>query len=308
MIFQFRKTYASDTLLEVKDLRNGDWVNVYEPTEKEISKLINYYKVPAEFVHAALDLKERSRIDVLGKWKLFIVRIPVKENGLFVIIPLGVITNEYNIFTVCAKPNEVINRFLTDKLTGFYTSKRTRFLLYIIRNANKYFDQYVEQLHEINAKTEHKLLHSERNAEVIAFLQIQKTITYFHAALINNGVLFEKIFTNKKIQIFAEDKEILEDMIVENKELLETVSIFMNNIGNTMDAYASIISNNLNITMKFLTSLTILLSLPTIITSFFGMNVALPFQTHPLAYIIIILFSFFLIIVGLYFFIKNNWL
>ena len=308
MILQFRKIQASQNLIEVKELRHGDWVNTIEPTDREISKLIREYKVPAEFVHASLDLKERSRIDILGKWKLFIIRIPIKQNGEFVIIPLGVIINEYNIFTICAKPNEVINRFLTDKMPGFYTSKRTRFVLFVIKNANKYFDQYVEELHEINSRTEHKLLRSERNAEVIAFPQIQKTITYFHAALINNGVLFEKLFTNKKIEFFTADKEILEDMIVENKELLETVSIFMNNIGNTMDAYASIISNNLNITMKFLTSLTILLSLPTIITSFFGMNVSLPFQGSPIAYVTIILICFISIIAGLYFFIRNNWL
>lgn len=308
MILQFRKIQASQNLIEVRELRHGDWVNTIEPTDREISKLIREYKVPAEFVHASLDLKERSRIDILGKWKLFIIRIPIKQNGQFIIIPLGVIINEYNIFTICAKPNEVINRFLTDKMPGFYTSKRTRFVLFVIKNANKYFDQYVEELHEINSRTEHKLLRSERNAEVISFLEIQKTITYFHAALINNGVLFEKIFTNKKIEFFSADKEILEDMIVENKELLETVSIFMNNIGNTMDAYASIISNNLNITMKFLTSLTILLSLPTIITSFYGMNIALPFQGHPLAFLIIIVICFVLIIAGLYFFIRNNWL
>ena len=308
MIMLFRKTQAADKLTEVNSLRHGDWIDVVEPTEKEINQLIKEYGIPAEFVHASLDLKERSRMDVVKNWKLFIIRIPIKIDSKFLIIPLGVIINEYNIVTICARPNEVVNCFLTTNISGFYTSKRTRFLLYLIKYANKYFDQYVEELQQITTKVEHRLLHSQANSEVIAFLEIQKTITYFHSALINNGMLFEKITVNKKIEFFSADKEILEDMIIENKELLETVTIFMNNINSTMDAYASVISNNLNITMKFLTSLTIILNLPNIITSFYGMNVKLPLADNPLAYLIIILLSLGLIVFSLYFFFKRRWL
>jgi len=308
MITIFRKTQTADKLTEVETLRHGDWVNVIDPSEKEIKELVSKYAIPTEFVHAALDLKERSRIDSVKNWKLFIIRIPVKDDRKFHIIPLGILINDYNIVTICAKPNEVVNRFLTVQISGFYTSKRTRFLLYLIKHANKYFDQYVEELQEITTRVEHRLLHSQANAEVIAFLEIQKTITYFHSALINNGMLFEKITVNKKIEFYTADKEILEDMIIENKELLETVTIFMNNINSTMDAYASVISNNLNITMKFLTSLTIILNLPNIITSFYGMNVDLPLDQHPYAYLIILLLSFSLIIFSLYFFFKRKWL
>lgn len=308
MIIIFRKTEKDSELREEKSLRHGDWVNVVEPDASEIRKLIKEYKIPAEFVYASLDLKERSRIDSVKNWKLFIIRIPVKHEHKYQIIPVGVLVNEYNIFTICAKPNEAVNRFLTANIDGFYTSKRTRFLLYLIKNANKYFDQYVEELQELTTRAEHRLLHSQANSEVIAFLEIQKTITYFHSALINNEMLFEKITVNKKIEFFAADKEILEDMIIENKELLETVTIFMNNINSTMDAYASVISNNLNITMKFLTSLTIILNLPNIITSFYGMNVKLPLADNPLAYLLIILLSLILVISSLYLFFKHRWL
>jgi len=308
MILILRKTQQADRLAEVKLVRHGDWINVIDPSEKEIQELVGKYKVPAEFVHASLDLKERSRIDTVKNWKLFIIRIPVKKETKFLIIPIGVVVNEYNIITICAKENEVVNRFLTDKMNGFYTSKRTRFLLYLIKNANYYFDRYVEELQEITTRVEHRLLHSQANAEVISFLEIQKTITYFHSALINNGMLFEKIIVNKKIEIFPADKEILEDMIIENKELLETVTIFMNNINSTMDAYASVISNNLNITMKFLTSLTIILNLPNIITSFYGMNVKLPMAQDPMAYLTILLLCLSLIIFSLYFFFRKRWL
>jgi len=308
MLHIFRKTQKNAKLAAVSRLYHGDWVNVVNPSEKEIAELVNKYGLPAEFVHAALDEKERSRIDAVKNWKLFIIRIPVKIDNELLIIPLGVIINECNIFTICAKPNEVINDFLTSETNGFYTSKRTRFLLFLIKKANKYFDKYVEELQRTTSRVEHRLLHSQANAEVISFLQIQKTITYFHSALINNGVLFEKITVNKKITFYPADKEILEDMIIENKELLETVTIFINNINSTMDAYASVISNNLNITMKFLTSLTIILNLPNIITSFYGMNVKLPLAQHPFAYLIILIFSLTLIFFVLYLFFKRRWL
>jgi len=309
MILYFRKSHRSDELAEVNMLKPGDWANVIDPTKKEIETLVLKHNLPREFVHAALDPKERSRIDHFGNSKLFIIRIPVKENNKYFVIPIGVVITESNIFTITAKPNEILNSFLTEKISGFYTTKRLRFVLYLIQSANRYFDKYVEEVYSYTERLEAKLLRSERNIEVVSFLEVQKTITYFHAALINNGVLFERIIANnKKIEIFPDDRELLEDMIIENKELLETVTIFMNNLGNTMDAYASIISNNLNMTMKFLTSLTIILTLPTIITSFYGMNVKLPFAQSPVAYVLIILVCVISVLVALYSFMKRNWL
>ncbi len=308
MILTFRKTHQNDNLAEVSKLRQGDWVNVVAPNDEEIKALTTENQIPAEFIHAALDPKERSRFDTYKDWKLIIIRVPLKLEGKYHIIPVGVIVNKYNIFTVCAEASEVINYFLTTKMPGFYTSKRVRFLLYLIKIANKYFDKYVEELQELTTKTEHRLMHSQANSEVIAFLETQKTITYFHSALVNNGMLFEKITVNKKLNFYEEDKEIMEDMIIENKELSETVNIFMNNLNSTMDAYASVISNNLNITMKFLTSLTIILNLPNIITSFYGMNVKLPLANNPLAYLIIFFISLLLIAFSLYFFFKRRWL
>ena len=308
MILYFRKTHGSDNLIEVKEVKHGDWISVLEPTPAEIKFLIEKHGIPPEFIHSSLDMKERSRIDQMDDHKLFILRLPIKQNNRYHIMPLGIIINRYNIFTIALRHNEVINAFLTDNIAGFYTTKRTRFLLYLIKLTNNFFDKYVEELYQYTDTLESRLLKSERNIEVVSFLEIQKTITFFHAGLINNGVLFEKIIANKKVEIYPEDKELLEDMIIENKELLETVNIFMNNLGNTMDAYTSIISNNLNITMKFLTSLTIILSLPTILTSFYGMNIALPYQSQPLAYVMVILLSLVLIFTSLAFFIKKNWL
>jgi len=309
MILFFRKSHRSDVLAEVSSLKPGDWVNVIEPAKDEVENLVKKYGLPREFVHAALDPKERSRIDHIDKTKLFIIRIPVKQESKYFVIPIGVIITESNIFTICAKPNQIVNSFLTEKIEGFYTTKRLRFVLYLIQYANRYFDKYVEEVYSYTERLENSLMRSERNKEVVAFLEVQKTITYFHSALINNGVLFDRIISNnKKIEIYPDDKELLEDMIIENKELLETVTIFMNNLGNTMDAYASIISNNLNVTMKYLTSLTIILTLPTIITSFFGMNVKIPFADSSVAYILIILLCVISVLGALYSFIKRNWL
>jgi magnesium transporter len=309
MMLYFRKSHRSDELSEVTTLKPGDWANVIDPSNKEIESLVLKHNLPREFVHAALDPKERSRIDHIGNNKLFIIRIPVKENSKYFVIPIGVVITESNIFTITAKPNQILNSFLTEKIDGFYTTKRLRFVLYLIQSANRYFDKYVEEVYSYTERLEAKLLRSERNIEVVSFLEVQKTITYFHSALINNGVLFERIIANnKKIEIYPDDRELLEDMIIENKELLETVTIFMNNLGNTMDAYASIISNNLNMTMKFLTSLTIILTLPTIITSFYGMNVKLPFAQSPVAYVLIILVCVISVLVALYSFMKRNWL
>lgn len=308
MLAIYRKTSKSSRLESKQDIQKGDWLNIVSPSAKEVRLLHKDFGIPLEFIHASLDVNERPRIDEFKDIKLIILRAPVKNDGVYHIMPIGIVITESLFITISGLPSQVIAEFEQDKVSEFCTTKRIRFLLQIIKVINKYFDIYVEEFHTLTSKLESELLSSQKNQQVIEFLETQKTATYFHTAVTNNGTLFEKLITHKKLDVFSEDKELLEDMIVENKEITETLTIFINNLSNTMDAYASIISNNLNITMKFLTSLTIILTIPTIITSFYGMNIRLPLQQNPLAYLYLIIVIILLLIISVYFFSKKDWL
>lgn len=308
-MLQIFKT-IEDKLEELQDFEEGVWVHLTDPSEYEIQKVCEALHVDPDYVRAPLDEEEKPRIESDGENTLIIVDIPIVEmenNSLiYTTIPLGIIITEKSIITVCLKETSIITDFIENRVKTFYTYKKTRFILQILyKNAAQYL-MYLRQIDKASSIIELELHKSMKNKELIQLLALSKSLVYFTTSLTANEIVMEKILKADYIKKYPDDTELLEDVIVENKQAIEMANIYTNILSSTMDAFASIISNNLNMVMKFLTSVTIVLAIPTIVYSFFGMNVKLPFENNPMAGGIIFLLSIVLCIISVFILMKKK--
>ncbi len=289
------KTDEQGLFMETTKLEKGCWINLINPTLQEINTLCNSIGVLEEFLRYPLDQEERARIDAEDDQTLIVIDLPVVEKddnnmGGFSTIPLGMIVVRDDYFiTVSTQDNPIIREFVDCKVKGFFTFKKTRFILQILYKIATYYLTYLKYINRETDKAEHKLQKSMRNKELVKLLELEKSLVYFTTSLKSNEVVMEKLMRSKCIKMYEEDEDILEDAIVENRQAIEMGTIYRDILGGTMDAYASIISNNLNIVMKFLASVTIVLSIPTIVSGLWGMNVeGLPFATTPYGFWIVL--------------------
>jgi len=211
------------------------------------------------------------------------------------------------IITICRRPNEVIQEFTSGKMRGLSTAKRNRFILRLLLMTANRFLAYLREINRLVEATEDKMQASMQNREVLELLKYSKSLVLFTQALKSNELMLERLKRSQLFHQYPEDEDLLEDVITENQQAIEMVNISSTILSSLMDAFASIISNNLNVVMKFLASVTIVLSIPTIVTSFFGMNVKLPFQNLDLAYLLIIVLFLTISAVIVYLFIKRDW-
>lgn len=277
-------------LKKIQEITDGAWVNVINPSEEEINFIVSSLNVDTDFIRAALDEEERPRIeiDAYTENKLIIVDTPIvgeeRNSKIYETIPLAIISTKMALVTICLKENNVIDGFLENHVKTFFTFKKYRFILQILyRNASLYL-QYLKQIDKQSSIIENELHKSMKNKELIQLLTIEKSLVYFSTSLKSNELVMEKLMKYDFIKHYEEDKELLEDTIIENKQAIEMAKIYSDILSGTMDAFASVISNNLNIVMKVLTSITIVMAIPTIIASFFGMNVPVPFTDNRLAF------------------------
>lgn len=281
---------------ERDSMGSGVWINMINPTAEEINKISASLNIPADFIKSALDEEERAHIDTEGENTLILIDIPVLTNeehaGLYATMPLGIIIGEKHIVTVCLNDNPILNDFVKGRVRAFWTYKKTRFLFQILHRNSVYFLQYLRNIDRLSDKIERELHRSMKNKELIQLLGLEKSLVYFSTSLKSNEAILEKLLRFKPIKIYTDDEELLEDVIIENKQAIEMSNIYSNILSGTMDAFASVISNNLNIVMKFLASITIVLSIPTMIASFYGMNVKLPLMNNSYAFLIIFIMSF----------------
>ncbi|MCD6215984.1 MAG: magnesium transporter CorA family protein [Candidatus Aenigmarchaeota archaeon] len=310
MIKIFKKNKAR--VYELKKISNGSWISLINPTEEEIEYISKKLKVPKDFLTSVLDEDEKPRIEKEDGVTLVVFRVPYKKyisNKLKITtLPIGIIITKKNIITICLKENKIIDDFTEGKIKLFSVDKRIRFTLQILARANHYFIKYLNDIEKEINKTEKSLMKSLRNKEIISLLQLEKILVYFNTSTVGNDNVLEKISKGKIINLAEEDEDILEDIIIETRQAILMSKIFSNILSSTMDAYTSVISNNLNIVMKFLASITIILSIPTIVASIYGMNVKLPLQTNPHAFFITLLISLILSGSLAYIFAKKNWL
>ena len=306
-----RRSLRDENIVESKDIFRGCWISLTKPTKKEIDFVIEKTGISSEFIKAALDENERPRFDV-EKDVLIIFRVPSDVGNSsgreLETLPIGIIITEDYIITASVMETDILKDFYENKVKDFYTTKMTRFLIQILSRANYYFVRYLEKIEDEIDRTEDSLMESMKNEDLIRLFKIQKTLIYFNRAQLTNGIVLDNILKGKVVKLYKEDKDVLDDIIIENKQSLEMTTTYYNILTNTIAAYSSLVSNNLNVVMKLLTSLTIILSIPTIIGSIYGMNIGLPFQDNPFAFAFTLLISFLLSLIVAILFIKKKYL
>jgi magnesium transporter len=288
---------------------DGSWLNVIQPNPEEISRLIEL-GIPQDYITYSLDIDERARVEREDGELLILLRVSYFEGEAadipYITIPLGIILTDHYIVTICRQENEVVQEMT--RLRDLSTIKRNRFVLRLLLRAATRFLTHLRQITKSVDALEDQLQLSTRNKEVLELLKYQKSLTLFTTALKSHELMMKRLQQSQLFRAYEEDEDLLEDVLTETQQAIEMTNISSNILSNMMDAFASIISNNLNGVMKFLASITIIVSLPTLITSFYGMNVNLPFDDHVITYLGILLLTIVVtMIVGIIFW-KKDWL
>ena len=289
----------------------GTWVNVLPPLkQEEFSELSIALDIPIDFLKDSLDIDERSRYEIDDQTKLIVIKTPTENNSFnesdafYVTIPICIILTSRQIVTVNSFENEAIKKFLN----SFQNRRPDKMNMMVLKIFEKITTNFQDHLKEINHRRntlEQRLYDSNRNEELLQLMRIQKSLVYFVTALRSNELLMMKVARTNFLNLNEEEKDFLDDLIIETSQALETAHTYTNILSSTMDAYASIISNNQNQVLKRLSTLTIFLSIPVIIASIYGMNVPLPFQHSPYAFWIPLSLSLVILSYAIYYFYKQ---
>ncbi len=289
------------------------WINSVNPSAEEKQFLVDL-GIPLDFITYSLDIDERSRIEEEDNGTtLIVIRIPYylgeHEDIPYITIPLGIIITEKHIVTVCSKSTDVVEMFASGKVAKLSTTKRYRFALRILMRATVSFLDDVRAINKTVDVLEDALYESMRNNELLSLLKYQKSYVYFAQALKQNELTLYRLSKLASFKRYEEDEYLLEDVIIENTQAIDMTNISSSILSSLMDAFASVISNNLNVVMKILASVTIIMSIPNIITSFFGMNIIFPdtIAKDEMAVISIIIFMMVLTFLAIYIFQKKKW-
>jgi magnesium transporter len=300
--------------LEVPQPEGANWVNVTPPfQQQEMINISRQLDIPMDFLTDTLDIEERARYEQEDGVKIVILKTPVENKSLnesdayFITIPIAIIITERNqVVTVNSFENEAIRRFLNT----FAKRHPERPTMMVLKIFEKVVMDFMETLKEVNHRRnvmEQMLYDSNRNEELLALMRVQKSLVYFTTALRSNELLLMKMERTNFLNCDTDEREFLTDLIVEFSQALEMADNYSNILTSTMDAYASIINNNMNLVIKRLTTITILISLPTLIASFFGMNVKVPFENQAHGFYIALAISAIFAAMMTWYFNKKKW-
>ncbi|CEK30223.1 cations transporter [[Clostridium] sordellii] len=294
-MIRYYKTIDSK-LEKLKSFENGCWINLVEPTTAEILDISTKFNIDIESIRAALDEEERSRIDIADNHILILIDIPIDESDAssahYSTIPLGIILLDNTIVTICTAQTKILNDFIVGHVKNFFTFKKTRFILQILYKNASYYLHYLRRINKMTIAIEKEIYKSMKNKELVQLLELEKSLIYFSTSLKANELVLNKMLRTESIKKYSEDEDLLEDVIIENKQALEMATIYGDILSRIMDAFSAIVSNNQNTVMQFLTSITLIMSIPTIVSGFFGMNVeGLPFSNHVNGFWIVILIT-----------------
>ncbi len=287
---------AEDNRIDELDrIQPGSWVALTNPTQDELDRVKAVTKIDMDALKAALDEEERSRIEAEDEYSMVIADIPVieedEETVSYFTIPMSVITTDNYIVTVCLRETPILTAFMHGRVKNFYTRMKTRFIFQILYRNASLFLQYLRSIERRSELIEKKLGETATNDEIIQLLELEKSLLYFTTSLKSNEIVLEKLLKTDAIKKYPEDTDLLEDVIIENKQAIEMAGIYTGILSDTRDAFASVSSNNLNNVMRFLAVVTIVMSIPTMIFSAYGMNLnsrGMPFADTPWGFAIII--------------------
>ena len=268
----------------------GCWINLVRPSSEEVTHVLAVTGVEEDFLRAALDPEESSRVEVEEEQTLLIVDIPTLEESnveqdeskIFGTLPMGIIVLPNTVITVCLQDTNVLRGIAQNKVRDIHTAMRTRFVLQILLRVAGLFLRNLRMIERDFTKIERRLYDSLKNEELIQLLGLSKSLVYFSASLKGNEVTMEKMLRGRILKLYEDDRDLLEDALIEIRQAIEMAGIYSSILAGTMDAYALVVSNNLNIIMKVLTVITIIMTIPNIIFGFYGMNIV--GNDLPLAY------------------------
>lgn len=292
----YKTELETGTLNELKEMEEDCWIHLVHPTLDEVKQVCTKTGVDERLISKVLDEEELSRIEVEGESTLIVLNIPYlvdhAHKNKYRTLPLGIIhTNRY-IITIILKENKLFEDFENGNIRDFHTEKKTRFTIQLLLRISQGYLFGLDEMNKDIERQEHQLAKATKNQELIEMLNIEKSLVYFMGSLKYNQATLERLSKGNVIPFYEEDKDLLEDAMIESNQAIEMATIYKEIMASTTETYASIISNNLNVIMKFLAGITIVFSVPTMVASFMGMNVPLgDFATNPASFFILILIS-----------------
>jgi magnesium transporter len=294
--------------LSISEAVSGSWFSLIAPNEEEIKQVSLVLGLDEDFLLNSLDLDERSRIEIEDGNILIITNLPIMtEDGCFDTLPMGIIYTPTSIITVCSRDNNILSSFNEATAYSFDTRNKTEFMLKILFRSVKFYLKYLDIINRTTDNIETELQKATNNKALFQLMEIQKTLVYFSTALKDNDIVLQKIMrmTNSAssyLKNTEEDIDMLEDVIIDTRQAIEMVDMHRMILEAMMEGFASIINNNLNQVMKFLAAITIIMSIPTMIGGLWGMNVPVPYGSHPFGFIIVVALAIITsIVVVLYF-------
>jgi len=289
----------------------GCWVNVVEPTLEELEFICKTLPFTEEYINDPLDVDEKARAERDEDILFTLIKIPhfqgKKDDTPFMTIPLGVIMNSEYIVTVTNEENVIIQEFENNRVKGLNTLKHYRFLLQILLKTAAKFLMHLREINKTVDAIEDKLEVSMHNKDIFELLKYQKVLIYYTTALKSNDLMMARLNRLQLLRTYEEDEELFQDVVTEFQQAIEMTNIANNILLQMTNAYASIINNNMNTIIKTLTLITIALYVPTLIASFFGMNVPNTFEEAPYAFVIIIFMSLTMSATLMYVFARRKW-
>ncbi len=290
-------------LVPITEYQSGAWVNVVNPTPQEIDHLVARFTIPPDFLTDPLDVDERARVEREEGNILILLRTPRRDSEEadipFTTLPIGIILTQGLVITISLVEVDVVQEFLAGKVRNLTTLNATRFVLLLFMRTSLLFLRYLKEINRMTTSVEKGVHLALQNAQLIRLLNLEKSLVFFITSLRSNALMLEKFNTSGWLRMDEDDRDLFDEVVIENKQAIEMANIYSSILSGMMDAFASIISNNLNVIIKLLTTVTIILMIPTLIASIYGMNVDLPLQSSPYAFLIIIAVSVLFSAIGI---------
>src|ERR1700712_1547844 len=295
-MIQFFKNINHQTI-EVDNAGDGAWVNILPPLKQlEFSNLSDELNIPLDFLTDSLDIDERARFEEEDNVKLIVIKTPTENNSFnesdafYITIPICIILTHNQIITVNSFENAAIKKFLST-FQNRHPDNRKMMVLKIFEKVVQNFLDYLKEINQRRNILEQKLYASNRNEQLLDLMRIQKSLVYFITALRSNELLLMKLERTNFLSLNEDEREFLNDLVVDNSQALETANIYANILSSSLSAYGSIIANNQNHVLKRLSVLAIVLAFPLLVATIYGMNVPIPYSHSPFAFYIPVLLS-----------------
>lgn len=290
------------------------WIDISAPNDDDLNDLIKHFVIPEEAITSVKDHQEVPKVEEIDDFQFILVQTPYdpgEDSPGYMVKPLGILFNKEHVITLTDSSNDVVN-YMKSKLKNFdrnkiiNTSHKQQLILKLLLFVSKIFLKYLKDMNQSILKTQEEMLKNPDNKDIIKLMEIERSLTYFNRALNSNHLIIQKIVKRKSFNTTEEDEELAQDVLDESKQALETTKIYEHVVTDTAHGFATIISNNLNLSVRVLTSITIILMIPTLVASIYGMNVKLPFMDEPLAFDYLMLFMLFTVIMGAIWFYRKR--